>query len=50
MAIEVEIRIEVEDEAADAGNNTGLTEEAFNQLMDAIGSIGSLIEIQVVRD
>jgi hypothetical protein len=41
----VVIVIEVEDESADPDDSTGLTESAYDTIMDAIGSIGSLVSM-----
>lgn len=33
-------------DTADPGDETGLTEDAFNRLMTALGSVGDLVSIE----
>lgn len=46
----VQITFEVAEESADDQDGTGLTEEAFDDLMEAVGAHGDDIDIVKVSD
>lgn len=45
--MKVIIEIEPYDECADATNSTGLTEEAYLELSDALADVGEVVDIRV---
>ena len=47
--MKVQIILNVEDEDADPGHDTGVTEEAFERLLDALGEAGFEIDSGPVK-
>lgn len=43
MATHITIEIELDDEHVDPADGTGMTEEAYEQFVDAINSFGSIV-------
>lgn len=41
--MKITVEIEIDDEYADESDSTGLTEEGFELLHDAIGSVGVIV-------
>lgn len=44
--MKITITMDISDELADPGHSMGVTEEAYNELMDALGQFGQDIDVK----